>query len=302
MEAFMRRIFWMALGVAILVLFAATRTPSAQTAAPYELDVVVTDRDGKPITDLKQEDFQIQDDGKRVTPTSFTKVALNPGDLRTAVVILDDTANASATQSIQALAVTFLQSSSEKGGDQISVVRLSNPADKLAFDVPTVTDRLSKFQAGVVPFATGMTTEDFLDLVARTSGQLAEPAHRRKAIVCVGSPGVCSLEARDQNAAGNRWSNWVKAMTALAKSNTSVYAFMPVQQNVGDGGIHDYSGGTAFTNATNFKPFADRIWSELSNYYMIGYTPEATNKELRSISVKVSRGGARVHVRRQRGK
>src|SRR5688500_15024222 len=120
MEAFMRRVFWLPPGVAIVALiFAGSRTPSAQAVEPYELDVVVTDRDGKPIVDLKQEDFQIQDDGKRVTPTSFTKVALNPGDLRTAVVILDDTANAKATQSIQTLTVTFLQASSDKGGDRI---------------------------------------------------------------------------------------------------------------------------------------------------------------------------------------
>jgi hypothetical protein len=50
--------------------------------------------------------------------------------------------------------------------------------------------------------------------------------------------------------------------------------------------------------APNFKPFADRLWSELSNYCLIGYTPEATNKERRSISVKVSRGGGRVTFRR----
>jgi VWFA-related protein len=301
----MRRFSWMSLGAALVaIILVGSRTPSAQTDGSYELDVVVTDRDGKPISDLKQEDFQIQDDGKRITPTSFTKVALpgGPGDNRTLIIVLDDSANTGATQSIQSLAVTLLQASSPTGGDRISVVRLSTAADKLAYDVPTVQSRLSGFQAGVVPFAQDSTTEDFLALVTKISGELAEPAHRRKAIVCIGAPALCTIAERDPNSNRRLYTNWVTALTALGKSNVSLYAFMPVQMNVTDGKLTDLSGGTAFTSASNFRPFADRVWSELSNYYLIGYTPESTNKDLRSITVKVSRGGARVHVRRQRGK
>ena len=286
------------------VLAVGAMTPSAQSGDTYELDVVVTDRDGKPMMDLQQADFTITEDGKAVTPTAFTKVELKasgtPEEGRTVIIVLDDTAAAVATDPIKTLAASLLQTA--KPGDRISISRLSNTADKIAYDANTVGGRLNDYKAGTVPFSTGNTTEDYLQLVAKISGELTQPAHRRKAIVCVGAPGVCTIPARQQNAVGPLWANWVNAMTALAKSNVSVYAFMPIKTTVGDGAITDESGGTAFSNANDFRPFAERIWSETGNYYLIGYAGLPASKELRSINVKVNKSGARIHARKLRGK
>ena len=299
----MRRFAWMTLAGAVLV---GAMTPSAQSGDSYELDVVVTDRDGKPMMDLQQADFTITEDGKKVEPTSFTKVELKGSgtveDGRTVIIVLDDTAPAVATDPLKTLAAALLQTASPKGGDRISIVRLHNTADKLAYDPTTVGARLNDFKAGVVPFSAGNTTEDFVQLVTSLSGELAQPAHRRKAIVCVGSPGVCAIPARQQNSTGQLWANWINAMTAMGKSNVSVYAFLPIKTSVGDGAITDESGGTAFSNANDFRPFAERVWSEMSNYYMISYAGQPASKDLRSISVKVNKSGARVHARKQRGK
>jgi hypothetical protein len=301
MEGRMRRFAWITLAGAILV---GAMTPSAQSGDNYELDVVVTDRDGKPMMDLQQADFTITEDGKKVEPTSFTKVELKasgtPEDGRTVIIVLDDTAAAVATDPVKVLTGSILQTA--KPGDRISISRLSNTADKIAYDATTVGARLNEYKAGAVPFSTGNTTEDFLQLVARLSGELAQPVHRRKAIVCVGAPGVCSLPARQQNAVGQLWANWVNAMTAMAKSNVSLYAFMPIKTTVGDGAVTDESGGTGFSNANDFRPFAERVWSEISNYYLISYAGAPASKDLRSISVKVNKSGARVHARKLRGK
>jgi hypothetical protein len=219
------------------------------------------------------------------------------------IIVLDDTATAKATESIQTLATTLLQTSSPTGGDRISVIRLSTKSDNVAFDVQTVRTRLAGFQAGSIPFAVGQTTEELLDLITRISPELAEPKSRRKAIVCVGAPGVCSMRQRSQNIERPAlWTNWVNGVTALGKNNISLYAFMPVPKAVGDGALTDFSGGTGFTTAADFTPFARQIWSELSNYYMIGYKAEPTNKDLRNISVKVSKGGMKIHARQLRGK
>lgn len=297
----MRRLAWMALSGALCV---GAISLFAQSGDTYELDVVVTDKDGKPMMDLQQSDFAITEDGKAVTPTAFSKVELKasgtPEDGRTVIIILDDTAAAVATDPIKALTISLLQTA--KPGDRISISRLSNTADKIAYDANTVGARLTDFKAGTVPFSTGNTTEDYLQLVARSAGELTQPAHRRKAIVCIGAPGVCSIPARQQNAVGPLWANWVNAMSALAKTNSSVYAFMPIKTTVGDGAITDESGGTPFSNANDFKPFAERVWSEISNYYLISYAGQPASKELRSINVKVNKSGARVHARKLRGK
>ena len=51
----------------------AEQTPPPSSGAFVELDVSVTDKNGI-VTDLRQEDFQVQDDGKKVEIKSFTSV------------------------------------------------------------------------------------------------------------------------------------------------------------------------------------------------------------------------------------
>ena len=44
------------------------------TTTLIQLDVVVTDKDGKPVTDLKPEDFRVYQDGKLREITNFSYV------------------------------------------------------------------------------------------------------------------------------------------------------------------------------------------------------------------------------------
>ncbi|MBZ5560241.1 MAG: VWA domain-containing protein [Acidobacteriia bacterium] len=72
---------------ALFVLLTGTALTAGQTAAPtspqptfklrvdyVEVDVVVTDRNGNLVRDLKKEDFQVLEDGKGQTITNFTHV------------------------------------------------------------------------------------------------------------------------------------------------------------------------------------------------------------------------------------
>lgn len=43
-----------------------------------QVDVVVTDKEGRPVTDLRPEEFEISEEGKRQTITNFSYVAANP--------------------------------------------------------------------------------------------------------------------------------------------------------------------------------------------------------------------------------
>src|SRR5690242_7125469 len=81
------------------VLFAALAAGGAVVSgqpqpATYlvEIDAVVTDEAGKPVTGLTQEDFQIRDDGKRVDVKTFEEVRETSDRLvaRSIVLLLDD--------------------------------------------------------------------------------------------------------------------------------------------------------------------------------------------------------------------
>jgi len=288
---------------ATLVLLCSLSQMSHAQATTVKLDVVVTEKDGKLITDVKQDELQIEDDGKKVEVKSFTPVAAAanapaPGEGRVAVIVLDDTAPASATEGLQGLAATILKATPP--GAKVSIVALHDTEDAANFDPKTVIARLTGFQGGTRPYDTQQTPNDFLERVAKIADGLGEPAGHRKAIICVGQPAVCALGARTKNDEGKNWKFWTTAMNALGRSNASVYALLPVQLSAVDVSVVDYSGGTPFTNG-NFQTAAERIWGELGNYYIVEYTPASPNaKDVRNITVKTTRKNAVVHVRKQR--
>jgi hypothetical protein len=291
-----------ALFVTLILLCSLAPLSHAQSAS-VKLDVVVTEKDGKVITDLKQDELQIEDDGKKVEVKSFTPVSVPanspaPGEGRVAVIVLDDTAPAAATEVIQGLAGTVLKATPP--GAKVSVVRLHDTEDAGNYDPKTVIARLTGFQAGTRPFDTEQTPNDFLDRIAKIADGLGEPAGHRKAIVCVGQPTVCALGARTKNEEGKNWKFWTTAMNALGRSNASVYALLPVQLSAVDVSVVDFSGGTPFTNG-NFQAAAERIWGELGNHYIVEYTPVVSStKDVHAVSVKTTRKNAVVRARRQR--
>jgi hypothetical protein len=61
----------------------------------------------------------------------------------------------------------------------------------------------------------------------------------------------------------------------------------------------DLTGGKIF-HENNFAPAGETIWREAGHYYLIGYWPEASKHELRSIDVRVSRKGVHVRARQRR--
>jgi len=45
----------------------------------------------------------------------------------------------------------------------------------------------------------------------------------------------------------------------------------------------------------------ERIWSEAGHYYLLGYSPALSKRELHRIQVSVGRQGVRARARRSRG-
>jgi len=306
----MRKPLLLALFVALAGLpLAARQGKHAQDAAAadlVELDVLALDRDGHPVTDLRREDFEIKDDGHVVDVKTFTP-PLPAADAnrsgRQLVLLLDDSSvPMNGTAVVQAMAQVILQR--QERGDEVTVVRLNNDHDEPFGDLETAWTRILQYHAGAVPFQGFGTGERALKVVASVSRQLEAVDHQRKLIACIGGPRVCNVLEPQPQGYSQLWPAWVQAVTAAARANVAVYAVMPLPAGSLlrlPGGLVQATGGDGFANAMKFERFVDNLWSEATDYYLLGYWPSATKHELHSIDVKVKRKGVEGRARRARG-
>ena len=297
----MKYLLALAIASSTLLLADARQAPPAAEAPTVILDVTVADRDGRPIGDLKQEEFQIEDDGKKVTLTNFGHINLTgtkgPNDGRTVALVLDDAGvPAGGTRAIQAIASMFLGAAGPS--DAISVIRLHNAADKWTPGMEGSLARVASYQGAAIPFFPNETPEDFLKMVMRLSDDWQKTMPRRKrAIACIGSSAVCNTAERESTAVRDLYSNWVQALSSAARANTTVYAAVPALVTMTGGGLIERTGGEMYAGTIDFAASAQRMMTHLSDYYLLAYTPQASKKDLKSLSVKVSRRDARVRTR-----
>src|SRR5258708_1166834 len=90
-------------------LVAQRMPPAASSGGLVEVDIVVLDRYEQPVAGLRQEDFQIKDDGHVVDVKTFTHVtalgSLQPDDARIVTLLMDDVGvGISGTSAMQAIA------------------------------------------------------------------------------------------------------------------------------------------------------------------------------------------------------
>lgn len=81
----------------VVLLGAAASAQRPQPAPPasdlVELDVIALDRDDRPVTDLRRDEFRITDDGRLVELTTFAKVTAlgtEQPDVGGVVLLMDD--------------------------------------------------------------------------------------------------------------------------------------------------------------------------------------------------------------------
>ena len=287
---------------------AAQRTPPAESSGDLiELDVVALDRQDQPVAGLRQEEFQVKEDGRLVDIKTFAHVTVlgstQPDDARLVTLLLDDVGvPMSGTYPMRSIAQVMLSPAGR--GDEVSVVRLSSRSDEAVGDYQTARDRIDGYHGGVVPFSSRDTPETVLKMIAKIARQLESVDHRRKVILCVGLPAVCDIGEPAFGAVNPLWPSWVGAVSATARANASVYAVDPTGLSRGSGahgiGLVTLTGGELFANSNDFLRAADAIWSRASRYYLLGYWPSADKRELHSIDVKVARKDVRLHVRRTR--
>jgi hypothetical protein len=281
----------------------AQKTRSLQNVDLVDVDVVVTDGDGLPVTGLKKEDFDIREDGKPVALQTFMARPVSEADDdngRSMVILLDDvTMPRESVNAVQAIA-TYLAMQA-RPTDDLSVIRFRELDDEPFGDRNAALARIAEYRGALVRYAPAGSGEDVLKLIASVSRKLEPAGRRRKILVCIGAPRICSVTQLGRFGGGSFYEDWIDAVGGAARANLSIYALLAVPARVSGEGIVEATGGTVFRNASDFRPMLDRLWQDAGHHYLLGYWPPASSKDLHSISVKVARKGVHVLARRQRG-
>jgi hypothetical protein len=191
-----------------------------------------------------------------------------------------------------------------RSADDVAVVRVSKSDDEAFGDVTTALARIDAYAPGVVPFSLREAREATLKAIAKISRAVEDIDHRRKVVVCIGARDVCDVTEPIDGRTSLTWPYWVEALASAARANASVYSIDPTgfSQRVGSRGygLVALTGGELFANSNDVTPAIRSIWWEASRYYLMGYWPPATKRELHSIHVTVQRKGLIVRARQRR--
>ncbi len=294
--------------LAVVGMFAAA-TPLLRAGQPsaelVELDAVVTDDGGRPVTGLTRDDFDVREDGTRVDLKTFDAVADDGARpvARSIVLLLDDSGvGAGNTLAVQTIARTFVARMA--AADEFSVVRLSSRRDEAFGDRLEALLRISEYRSDALPFFGRETLENTLRAFASVSRTLEAIEHRRKALVCIGGPDVCSM-LEPSGRTSLIWRFWLDTAAAMARANASLYSVEPNgvgrRENITGGTIAEATGGDVFLNTVDLARPIEIVRRDTGNYYLLGYWPAPSAKALRSIDVRVRRRGLHVRARRVRG-
>lgn len=165
-----------------------------------DVPVIVTDRDGKPVLNLKQSNFIIYEDGKRQEISDFSTTAA-PFE----VVLLLDTSGSTRQDLnlIKRAAENFI--ASLRAGDRVSIIayrseRIDNRTNAVSEILSNLTEDRNKLKAALENVKTSYGTpyyDSLLQVVEKVfSEKAAEEFRGRRALVAL-TDGVDSVSASD---------------------------------------------------------------------------------------------------------
>ena len=337
-----RRVFFPLL--AVIATAQALRGQSAPQPQPtfrvrvdaVELDASVTDARGNPVTDLTADDFDILEDGKPQTITSFTLVNIPMERLerpmfagraiesdvqsneqpegRLYAFVLDEVDGDQALRTRR-----FLRSFIERyfSANDVAAVSFlgrarSANAQGLTGSPRLLLESIDTFAGGFR--ATGAeamaVARNKMDALRKIAESMAGIKGRRKMILLFSQNlpvdmqrvvdyrgGTLSIEAEDAH----------RAIRAATRGNVTIYPIDPrgltldneLGNNVNMRALASVTGGFALVNSNSFEQAFDRIVRENSAYYIIGYISSNDRRDgrYRRLDVRLKRPGLQVRAR-----
>ena len=247
-----------------------------------EVYASVTNGEGRAVSDLAREDFEVLEDGARQEITAFTA-----GEFPLSVAVAIDRSfsmRGDPLASAKSAARLFLGELSK--ADQAMVVAVGSEIETIA---PLSTDRQAQYAAVAALDRWGTTS---LHDAVIASIDAIQPAHGRRALILLSD-------------GDDRYSK-ATSTDVLARARQAVVMVYPIA--LGEkrpplfAELASLTGGhSAFVRDVRTLPDTLRtIADELRHQYLIGYTPSRPlddKGDWRSITVKVKRAGLEVRAR-----
>lgn len=245
-----------------------------------EVYATVTDDKGRLVTDLTQDDFLVQEDGRPQTVVTFT-----PGNVPVSLALAFDRSfsmRGAPLDAARTAARVLLNELTDD--DRVTLIAVGSEVDVV---VPLTNDRLAIDQAVHALDAWGSTA--LHDAVVQAVDAI-EPAPGRRALVLV-SDGMerHSLRTAEDVYARIRQSDVMIYPVAFARRMPPVFRAMAA-----------LSGGRASVtrNPEELARLFRRFAEELRHQYLLGYTPDGPETPgYRAIAVRVRRPGLTVRAR-----
>ena len=191
-----------------------------------------------------------------------------------------------------------------RAADDVTVIRLSKSKDEAYGDLTTALERIDAYAAGLVPFSPRDAREATLKAITKIARAAEDIEHRRKVVVCIGMRLVCDVTEPIDGPTSFTWPFWIDAVRSAARANVSVYAIDPTGLNSRSGprpyGLIAATGGELFADSNAIDAAVRSIWWEASRFYLLGYWPSASKRDLHSVDVKALRKGLTARARRLR--
>jgi VWFA-related protein len=271
------------------------------------LDVVAVDRDGMPVMDLKPSEVEVWIGRFRTPIETFTVV--QPGaderEGRLFVLVLDDITVPLAMMPRVREAAHHLVAGL-RPGDQMAVVMLNDPVVEMTGDPARLRRAIDSYNVR----STGVLRTDqlgahVLTTIGASAQTLIEAGEGRKTVVGIGSGWLFDRPIPPPGAGNDLVREWVAAMRALSRTNSTFYAIDPSgldERRVpgGDSGFARETGGLAFLNRNDLKGVADQILRESASHYSlrVGNPPVGGPDGLREVKLTVKRSGLDIRARR----
>lgn len=298
----------MLMGAALLVATGISAAP-AQTPAdprgPIHIQVVAVDRSGRPVTDVKPDEFEVWINILRVPIQTVTIVSPSSERPRAFVLLLDDMGiRPEQAAHVKQVARRFV---SQMGpGDEMAVLPLNGGGAKSTGDRTQLLRAIESYHVravGLMPFdAVG---QQVLNTYATVSRQFSEVAGQ-KIFVGIGAAWLFDTPIPPPSIGRDLRREWGETMRAMALANASLYVIDPGGVGTapfatgGDAGFARETGGHSFTNTNDYSAAVDRIMRETSHYYVLDVAdpPVGRKADLRELDVRVLRKGVTVRARR----
>ena len=272
---------WAYLAVLAFAVWAAD-APSAPTAAPATSDTTrilvdvtrvnmlftVTDKNGRFITDLNKDDFEVIENKKRQTIQEFAAESDLP--LRLAILVDTSSSIRDRFQFEQQAAIEFITRVVHAPADKAMVVSFDSSAE-LVSDMISDTERLSTAVRNLRPGG-GIAFYDAIYFACRDKLQQDQPKHkfRRAMVILTDGEDNQSRYTRDQ------------ALEMAQKADVAIYVVSTNFTHAETDGdkvvkyLAQETGGRAFFpfQVEDLEQSFENIANELRHQYSIFYRPE----------------------------